>query len=418
MSPETLTDYERRRQENIRRNAEMMETLRLQRTAADLHSLRPRRTHHQKKPSSSSRQSLRIRGKSPERYPKFTDLDDLALTLTPSPSNPQLLNPLIDVRFDPRSSMLLKPENSAVILTKIISCLRFLPFNDRTVVVAGNAVGDLGFWVVDSFNGKGLYSCSLHSNLVTGISAHHSSPAKIFTSSYDRFVRLMDVEHENSNVIVCSSGSDPFYSICQWPEDVSSLYIGEGVGKLKVWDEKAGKASSFWEMHGGRINSIDFSLVNSHLMATSSSDGMACIWDLRFMKRDRPECLNRVVHERAINSAYFSPSGSCLATTSDDDRVGILSGGNFDEQCMIPHKNRGAKFVSSTRGIWGWSDSYLFLGNLEGAIDVICIGNKTTMALESLHMSLTPQHLAAHPYKLGSLAAATGGGKVFLWSSK
>jgi len=312
----------------------------------------------------------------------------------------------------------LKLENSAVVLTKIISSLRFLPFTDRTVVVAGNAVGDLGFWVVDSFNGAGLYACSPHSNLITGISAHYFSPARIFTSSCDRFVRLMDVEKENANVVICSSSADSFYSICQSPQDVSSLYVGEGAGKLKVWDEKAGKASSFWELHHGRINTIDFSPMNSHLMATSSSDGMACIWDLRSMKKDRPECINRVVHERAVNSAYFSPNGGCLATTSDDDRVGILSGVNFGDQSMIPHKNRGAKLVSSTRGIWGWNDSYLFLGNLERAIDVICVGNKTTMTLESPHMASTPQQLAAHPCKLGSLAAAIGGGKVFLWTKK
>lgn len=303
-----------------------------------------------------------------------------------------------------------------MILTKIVSALRFLPFGDRTVVVAGNAVGDLGFWVVDSSSGTGLYSCSPHSNLITGISAHCFSPATVFTSSYDRFVKLMDVEKESTNLVVCSSASESFFSICHSPHDSSSLYIGEGAGKLKVWDVKGGKVSSFWGLHNGRINTIDFSPVNAHLMATSSSDGVACIWDVRFMNKDRPECLSRVGHERAVNSAYFSPSGSCLATTSDDDRVGILTGVNFGDQTMISHKNRGAKFVSSTRGIWGWSDSYVFVGNLESAIDVVSVVDKTTTALESAHMSSTPQQLAAHPYKLGCLAAAIGGGKVFLWT--
>ena len=123
----------------------------------------------------------------------------------------------------------------------------------------------------------------------------------------------MDVEKESFNMLI-SSVYD-FYSICQWPHDVNSLYVGEGVGMLKVWDEREGKDLSFWELHEDRINSVDFSPENMHLMTTSSTDGLACIWDLRRMKKHKPESIKSVNHNRAVHSASFSPSGKYLATT-------------------------------------------------------------------------------------------------------
>ena len=41
------------------------------------------------------------------------------------------------------------------------------------------------------------------------------------------------------------------------------------------------KQSSYWNLHERTINSIDFNSENFNIMAISSSDGTACIWDLR-----------------------------------------------------------------------------------------------------------------------------------------
>lgn len=51
-------------------------------------------------------------------------------------------------------------------------------------------------------------------------------------------------------------------------------------------------------------------------MATSSTDRTPCLWDLRNIGANKPHSLKMVSHGRAVQSAYFSPSGSLLATTS------------------------------------------------------------------------------------------------------
>lgn len=70
------------------------------------------------------------------------------------------------------------------------------------------------------------------------------------------------------------------------------------------------------------------------------------------------------------------------------------------------------------RAIWGWDDSYLFIGNMKRAIDVISTGSKTTTPIKSPDMTSVPCRFAAHPYMLGHLAGATSGGKVFLWTKE
>lgn len=135
----------------------------------------------------------------------------------------------------------------------------------------------------------------------------------MFSCGYDGSIRLMDVDKEMFDLAYASD--DSIFSISQRPNDIKSLYFAEGQGGVHIWDERTGKSSSSWALHDSRINSIDFSSCNTNLMATGSTDGTACIWDLRKVVSDRPEALTTISHKRAVYSAYFSPSGSLLATT-------------------------------------------------------------------------------------------------------
>lgn len=122
----------------------------------------------------------------------------------------------------------------------------------------------------------------------------------------------MDLEKESFNMIqLCDY---PVFSLCQAPNSASCLYFGEG-NDLKVFDERVGKVSTKWNLHDNRINSIDFHPENTYMLATSSTDGTACLWDMRTMKKKKAESLKVLKHNRSVQSAYFSPSGHMVATT-------------------------------------------------------------------------------------------------------
>lgn len=85
--------------------------------------------------------------------------------------------------------------------------------------------------------------------------------------------------------------------------------------QVKSFDERAGKIIYEWELHEQRVNTIDFHPENSNLIATSSSDSFVRLWDLRCIDKDKPKSIREISHNRAVHSAYFSPTGNGIVST-------------------------------------------------------------------------------------------------------
>ncbi|XP_028073644.1 WD repeat-containing protein 76-like [Camellia sinensis] len=484
-----LTGYELRRLENIKRNDEMLASLKIHSKIDDLSASTKRQIAQIKSykngPEKKSkietpifiRRSLRTKGMPPDA----TNMHDFDETLTKTPkSNPKyessgpitigdaycgyashqqkftekimgvLKKPQLCCGHDSREeieggscnsmtgvnenvnfgypirvqgcvdleSMGLEPENIARVVPGRILVLRFFPSTDMKLIAVGNKFGNVGFWDFDAENadGDGIYLYRPHPGPVSGIVIQPFSISKVYTSCYDGFIRLMDVEKEIFDLVYSSDHA--IFSISQRTNDTKSLYFSEGHGVLNIWDERAGKSSASWILHEDRINTIDFNSENTDIMATSSTDGTACIWDLRNIDADKPKCLKMVNRKRAVHSAYFSPSGSYLATTSIDDNVGLLTGANFEDITMINHNNKTGRWISSFRAIWGWDDSHLFIGNMKRGVDVISTARRVCVAtLQSPNLSAIPCRFDTHPYQIGMLAGATSGGQVYTWTT-
>ncbi|XP_071699168.1 uncharacterized protein [Rutidosis leptorrhynchoides] len=243
--------------------------------------------------------------------------------------------------------MELEEENIARLVPKRILSVKFFQSEHMRMVVVGNSHGDLGFWNVDSDNeeGDGIYKYHPHFAPVSSIVIQPFSLNKIITSCYDGLVRSLDIEKETFGVTYTTKHA--IFSMSQRCDDVNSLYLGEGNGVVRIWDERSGKLSFSRNLHELRINTIDFNSDNLNLMVTSSSDQTACIWDLRKLGKRKPEPLKLISHTGTVNSAYFSPFGSFLATTSVDNKIGVLSGANYDKVRMIHHKNTPAGIRTS-----------------------------------------------------------------------
>ncbi|PWA64940.1 DROUGHT SENSITIVE 1 [Artemisia annua] len=450
MKTEGLTDYERIRLENIKRNDEMLASFKIKSKLADLIAFnKPQRslsTHRRKYTPTVTRRSLRTQGKVPDstglkykfrkqskpQRPKtfksqLQELEPVSMKVanTCSKSDQMLISQLkngdVHARFKASidlDSMKLAPKNIANILPGYIKSIKFFPSTDMRMVVVGNKYGAIGFWNVDSEkeDGDGIYKYHTNPGLVSAILIQPFSMNKITTSCYGGQIRSLDIEKE---IFALSYSTDnPITCMSQQPSDVNSLYFGEGEGVVHQWDQRSRKSILSWDIHESIINTIDFNPENINIMATSSSDKTACIWDLRKLSKSKPEFVKLIVSKSPVYAAYFSPSGSFLATTSADDRIGVLSGTNYDEEFMINHNNQTGNYIPSFKGIWGWDDSYIFVGNKKKGVDVISAYTKTLVTtLKSPHMSAIPCRFDAHPFIPGMLAGATGKGQVYIWTS-
>ncbi|GER44595.1 dROUGHT SENSITIVE 1 [Striga asiatica] len=437
---ERMTEYERRRLENIKRNGEMLAALKIRSTLNDLSAAHKRQRAESKsykrsplkKPKPETpvvlRRSMRTRGVPPDSA-TATGLDDYLVDekkikdishLNSNKKSPQEKGPLpltdaysgddglecrlretfsfswkslqgegdgvpcdskdvekLNVSKKMRgavdvAALELRPQNVARLVPGRIMSVRFFPTLDMQMVVVGNKFGDIGFWNVNGerTGDDGIYLFHPHSGPVSGITIDPFSISKMYSSCYDGFIRMMDVEKEVFDLI-----------------------------------------------HFNRVNTIDFSSENENVMATSSTDSTACVWDLRSINANKPTPLKTVNHRRAVHSAFFSPTGKFLATTSLDDNVGLSAGANYENTYMVNHFNQTGRWISTFRGIWGWDDSSIFIGNMKRGIDVISIPNKKTVAtLKSDLMTAIPCRFDAHPCNIGMLAGATSGGQVYIWN--
>ncbi|GAA0165158.1 hypothetical protein LIER_43703 [Lithospermum erythrorhizon] len=106
-----------------------------------------------------------------------------------------------------------------------------------------------------------------------------------------------------------------------------------------------------------------------------------------------------------------------LCCSDNRIKVGVSDGPNFQDFLAIQHSNKVSQGMAF-RGTWGWDDSYLYIGNMEGGLDVISMfEGKTVATFKNRYVSAMPWRFAAHPCHVGMLAGATGGGEVYIWTS-
>ncbi|XP_071718947.1 uncharacterized protein [Rutidosis leptorrhynchoides] len=329
------------------------------------------------------------------------------------------------------NTMKLDDKNVARVLPGMITDLQFFPTKDTKMLVAGSKLGNLSFWNIDSDEDDDncIFMYQPHPAYISGISIHPSSLSKVVSSCYDGFIRLLDIEKESFDLIHRSQ--QKIDSICRQYDNMHCLYFGEGGnGSAGLLDlRSSSKPSMTWSLHKSSIYTIDFSSQNHNLMATGSKDETACIWDLRKLDQinDNPTIpLKLIEHEAAVNSAYFSPSGNFLATTSKDNIIGLVSSIDYEDECKIHHYNYTSRFFATFRGIWGWDDNFIIVGNKKKkGIDIISVLEEEEEKKVSLKVSLTleddgkvsaiPCRINAHPLIPGTLAASTNGGQVYIW---
>ncbi|CAM0942777.1 unnamed protein product [Alopecurus aequalis] len=436
MADDCLNEYERRRQENIRRNEAMLAPLR--RKADELAATRPAKPKQPnrgkpKAPTGPVRSSGRSRGIAPDNLPR-----DLSSTrLSPSLASSILGAPPPEVRaaedFDAGRDMVLKPVHVRKVVPYTILSMRVLPLADRTVVAGGDIMGNVGFWDVDGVSeglegdgADGVFRYWPHKGAVSAIVAHQAAPHKIYSSSHQGEICLMDFEEENFSMVHLWDW--PIHSLCQAQNSARCLYFGDVRGGLTLFDERVGKVLTTWDAHEDEINTIDFHPEKPHMLATSSKDRTACIWDVRNMKRKEPDSLKAFKFNTSALSAYFSPSGRMLALTSSSvhGTVQVFSVDDFEKSHTVEYNNQNGWWAYKFKAIWGWNDSYLYAGSMSNEIDIISVNvndsglsdlKLNSTCPQSEHMTSVLHQFSAHPYKVGHLACSTSNStKVFLWT--
>lgn len=272
------------------------------------------------------------------------------------------------------------------------------PSPDRIIACAGDKKGYLGIWNVDQYgalnNGNGDEASSpKNASATDGVHlfkpfsgaisslAWNTSGTSLLASSYDGSVRLFDANKQLfEEVFATYDDSDKYkdklgygtdHGYNSWIQSMELdhryesgkcffLSTSQG-GVIHIDLRSKGKVTFDQELSARKINTVSLH-PNGHIMATAGLSTVVQLWDVRKMpsfenSKKAPKPLAWQSAGRSINSAYFSPSGKRLLTTTQSDRLEIfedshLASGLMQPEKSIKHNNQTGRWLSTFMAKW------------------------------------------------------------------
>ncbi|KAL7490215.1 hypothetical protein ACHAW6_016208 [Cyclotella cf. meneghiniana] len=268
------------------------------------------------------------------------------------------------------------------------------------IVCAGDKLGYLGIWNVDQYN-TGSDESSKRGKISTNDGVHlfkpHSAPistlswnesgSKLFSCSYDGTVRILDVEKQVFQEVFATYNDEDIYKdkigfgldtrFNTWVQcmeldhrhgrDGNCFFLSTSEGNVLHIDTRAkGQVTLNQKLSEKKINTVSLH-PNGYTMATAGLDTTVKLWDIRKMSRTSNKIHKTPIASqnagKSINSAYFSPSGKRIVTTTMANTIDILedahlaSGLITKPKTRIRHDNMTGRWLSTFMAKWHPSPS-------------------------------------------------------------
>ena len=317
------------------------------------------------------------------------------------------------------------PINGVRRLTKDrIYCLDVSPSSSQICVAAGDKFGRFGLWAVGSNAGQaGVFSARPHNATCIDVKFNPVDPSKIYTSSYDGRIMVLDANQTKFNEMY--HGDISFYEM-ELKNDMSTMFAAREDGGVTQFDLRSNsKVVNEWDLHEKKINTISLNPVNEQYLATASLDRSCGIWDLRQMKKP----LHNLPHALSLNQAMWSPDGKHIVTVCQDNYLRTYdapylcenphkSGYPQAPKYKVRHDNRTGRWLTKFKVHWDPKQSDAFvIGSMDQprCIEVFNAECQRLMRLRTDDVVKSVQSLNVFHKSKDIIAGANASGKVYLW---
>ncbi|KAG2522605.1 hypothetical protein JM16_003393 [Phytophthora kernoviae] len=228
-----------------------------------------------------------------------------------------------------------------------IYSVAFLPRTDRLVVACGDKVGHVALWSpANGVNGMKQEN----SGSPVALFRPHNLPvgqlifpdsAKLLSTSFDSTVKEFDLRAAEFSVVYEADDNAGITSMVT-AGTPQCLYISCDDGTVRLIDRRAPKVkTSNYLLHEKKINTVHQHPTHDFCIATASLDRTVCLWDARKMSSKKNTPLVTLPHYRSVNCAYFSPhDGAWLVTVGQDSYIDM-----FDTSSLADRKPSGKSAI-------------------------------------------------------------------------
>lgn len=288
-----------------------------------------------------------------------------------------------------------RPNRIAITPDRVYS-IGMHPSVTKPLVFAGDKVGNLGIWdVFGSVDDEDeepmplVTSYKMHSRTISQFRFSPTDPTKLYTSSYDTTIRVLDLPTGIATEVYFpeEADNDALISSVQIQENGNVLLFADfngAVGRLDLREPVKDRKTTLYHLHEKKIGGLSVFPGQDEIIATASLDRTTKIWDLRKISRQLPVSCGTYETSKSISSSDFNRQGDLVATSYDDTlsvfnevvKSGMPVGkdlGTLVPNERILHNNQTGRYVSVFKARWQERP--------ENGFEKFCVGNMQRFAL-------------------------------------
>ncbi|KAJ1179158.1 hypothetical protein NDU88_004394 [Pleurodeles waltl] len=257
-------------------------------------------------------------------------------------------------------SMTLVEERVAKVTKNRIFSLAIHPSETRTLVAAGDKWGEVGVWHLGQESAdEGVYKFEPHSRPVGCLHFSPSHPAHLLSVSYDGTLRCGDVTKAVFDEVYRDEAAS-FSSFDFLSDDCFKLLVGLWDGDVAVVDRRTPGTSCelLAQVNSKTVRTVHVHPVDRNYIMTAGA-GDVSIYDVRRLK---PKGMRPVAsllgNTKSVGSAYFSPiTGNRVVTICADDRIRVYDTTSLHAEApplllSLKHNNNTGRWLTRFRPVW------------------------------------------------------------------
>ncbi|KAM3328875.1 hypothetical protein ACQJBY_026151 [Aegilops geniculata] len=220
--------------------------------------------------------------------------------------------------------------SSARASTNKVVCCHFS--SDGNLLATGGHDKKVVLWNAETLKQKAVLE--EHSLLITDVRFGPSIP-RIATSSFDKTVRVWDVDNQDDTVHTFTGHSASVMSVDFHPNKDDLICSCDGNGEIRLWSISNGRAVRNFK---GGSSQLRFQPRHGGFLA-AASENVVSILDV-----ETQACVRIFEgHTEHVDSLCWSPTGDYVVSTSEDT-VKVWSVNSGNENCVQELNSTGSKF--------------------------------------------------------------------------